>query len=281
MNRIKGYLVIAIIQALFISCSDPTLPPHGQDWSILVYGDLRQGFGVYEQLVRNMAQVQPKPDLAVCTGDILLKAGLEAEWDNFWKFSEPVTDQVPLYIARGNHEGNSEAAEQLLHKQTGIPEGKPFYFALTQRDVRLIILDTEIRGEENAISGVQLEWLERELQQCATDAQIKRILIFMHRPLYRQGVHKGEELQNAAYLHQLFRSQVKLKAVIAGHDHLYHFMDKDGIKYIISGGAGAELKHGYGGDFFHFITLTFSETDDVIHLQTIGLFNEVIEDHTF
>lgn len=68
--------------------------------------------------------------------------------------------------------------------------------------------------------------------------------------------------------------------MIAGHDHLYHFMQKDGITYIISGGAGAELKHGYGGDFFHFINLTFSGSDDSIHMQTIGLFNEVIEDRT-
>ncbi|NOG45659.1 MAG: hypothetical protein HND50_10520 [Calditrichaeota bacterium] len=273
------FVLILLTTFSITTCSTHTSSPKSDgEYSFVVYGDLRQGFGVYEKLARNMGNIKPVPLMAVCTGDLLFKAGKEAEWINFWKFSKPITEVMPLLIARGNHEGNDLPSEWLLRKQTNIAEGDPFYFSRQLEKQKLIILDTEIRGEENAIINDQLHWLKEELNLSTSNAEIDGIFIFMHRPLYRQGRNKGQKLKNAEELHQLFVEHKKIKAVVAGHDHMYHFQNKDGINYVISGGAGAQLRHGYGGDFYHYIKFSFSDTDKSVNMKTIGLFNEIMEE---
>lgn len=107
----KGYLSLLSI-ALLLGCSNVTAPKNDESvWSFVVYGDLRQGFGVYQKLALEMGSIKPSPLLAVCLGDVLLRPGVEAEWENFWKYSKPITDRMPLIMVRGNHEGNSPAAE--------------------------------------------------------------------------------------------------------------------------------------------------------------------------
>lgn len=280
----KSHLLIMPILIsgfLFYMTSCTNVPQSIQgdnDWSFIVYGDLRQGFGVYERLATSMAEIKPTPLLALCTGDVLLEAGKEAEWINFWKYSKPITDAMPVLIVRGNHEGNDESAEWLLHKETSIPDNQSFYYTIVLNNQKMIMLDTEIRGQEDSISNEQLQWLKNELNSASDLNEIENIFIFMHRPLYRQGVHLGEKLQNADELHQLFLQHKKIKAVIAGHDHLFHFQNKDGINYIISGGAGAELRHGYGGDYYHYLLFSLSEKNSTVNMKTLGMFNEVIED---
>ncbi|MBU1874466.1 metallophosphoesterase [bacterium] len=256
-------------------CQNSSAPYYNDgDWSFVAFGDLRQGFGIYKKLAISMGSEKPAPLLAVCLGDIMLEPGNEAEWLKFWKYSDPITEKMPLLIVRGNHEGNDAASEWLYRVQTGIPEGQPFYFSKQVKDQLMIILDTEIPGEENSISNMQLDWLKAQLDSASISDDISGIFIFMHRPLYRQGIHKGETLDNAREMHELFKQNKKIRAVVAGHDHMYHYMKKDGINYIISGGAGAPLIHGYGGDYYHYLLFTFN---DKINMKAIGVFNEINE----
>lgn len=273
----KGYLSLLSI-ALLLGCSNVTAPKYDESvWSFVVYGDLRQGFGVYQKLALEMGSIKPSPLLAVCLGDVLLRPGVEAEWENFWKYSKPITDRMPLIMVRGNHEGNSPAAEWLLHKETRIPEEKPFYYTRQLKNQKIIVLDTEIVNEENTISNIQLNWLKDELLSAANSNKIDGIFIFMHRPLYRQGIHQDETLTNAAEMHKLFCQNKKIKAVIAGHEHLFNFQNRDDINYIISGGGGAPLRPEYKGAYYHFLKISFSEQTGNINLKAIGFFNEVIE----
>jgi len=249
-------------------------------WSFVVYGDLRQGFGIYEKLAISMGYEKPTPLLAICLGDIMLESGNEAEWLKFWKYSEPITDKMPLLIVRGNHEGNDAASEWLYRTQTGTPDGQPFYFSKQIRDQLMIILDTEIAGEENSIANQQLDWLKTQLGSASISDDVSGIFIFMHRPLYQQGIHFRETLSNAPEIHEMFKQNKKIRAVIAGHNHMYHYMQKDSINYFISGGAGAPLTHGHGGDYFHYLLFNISNKNDQINMKTIGIFNEICEKRT-
>ncbi len=277
-------MVLKILKKVFIaiiilipSCSVVQIEPSDEDWSFVVFGDLRQGFGVYGKLVEYMRTIEPTPKFAICNGDIMKKSGNEVEWADFWHYSKPLTDKMPLYIARGNHEGNDKKSEEIFKEQTGISRDT-FYFSFGYSHSYFIILDSYIRNEENSIGLKQFNWLKNQLDSAASKPDIKNVFIFIHHPLYPQGVYKGTNMKNADEVHHLFTLYDKIKAVIVSHEHSYNKFVKDNVTYITTGGAGAPLDYGYGEDFYHFLKVSIYEKTNRINIKTIGIFNEVIED---
>jgi hypothetical protein len=100
----------------------------------------------------------------------------------------------------------------------------------------------------------------------------------MHQLPYPQGKHLGENLANADELHRLFMNQDKIRAIFAGHDHMFNKYVKDDIVYITTGGGGSPLYPGYGGEYHHFLKVTFYEDTTCINIKAIGVSNEIYED---
>ena len=269
--------VLIFIAGLFCQCSKTEVEKSDEDWSFVVLGDQRQGYGVYGKLVKYISNYEPSPKLAVGLGDIMLNSGNEAEWLNFWRYSKPLTDKMPLFIVRGNHEGNDPVYEQILREQANIP-GANFYYSCCSEDTYFIILDTEIRGEERSIVNEQLFWLANKLDSVSVEPNIKNIFIFTHQPVFPQGKFQDSPLINAEELHELFLENNKVKAIFGAHEHMFNRYERDGLTYIISGGAGAILHHGYGGNYYHFVKVSFYQEEERINIKTIGIFNEVIEE---
>jgi hypothetical protein len=278
---IKKLLVIfisfCILLSFLESCKKEESKSDGEDWSFVICSDPQQGLGTYSVLAKAMAEIIPAPKASFCCGDIMLRAGNEGEWINFWKYSEPVTNLMPLYIARGNHEGYGPAAEEMLHKWGHIP-GDHLYYSENVGNVACIILDCDVTGEEQSVAGAQLEWLNQQLDAATADTSKPYIFIFIHKPLYPQGLHAWNPILNNDSLHQLFLNHPKVKAVFSGHEHMFNKFYKDGLCYIITGGAGGDLDRGYGGEYNHFVKVSFFSNPTRINIKTIGLFNEVIED---
>lgn len=260
-----------------VSCEKQSLAPGGEDWSFVVFADIQQGYGVYGKLAEIIAEINPTPVLAVCCGDLMLRGGNEFEWQVFWETSKPITDKMPLYIARGNHDGNDPVSEAIFMVQTGLKSNR-FYFDFDTMGCRFMILDTEIKNEENGIFNEQLQWLTDELADAEENQAVEHIFVFLHRPLFPQGKYADSPLTNSEELHQLFLSNPKIKAVFAGHEHYFNRFIKDGIPYIITGGGGGILYSGYGGDYHHFTRVSFFEKENRINIKTIGIFYEVVED---
>jgi len=279
--KIIQTLAMLIITVMAYSCSNTFSTQNEEDWSFVTFGDLRQGYGVYEKLAVNMGSIRPSPEIAVCLGDIIVDPANEAEWSMFRRLSKPITDKMPMLIVRGNHEENYKAAELSFRKAAGISEPKPLYFSRLVKNKQFIVLDTDVPGEENSIVNEQLRWLKSELDSASNALDISGIFLFMHRPLFRQGRNLGHNQKNAEQLHAIFQNYKKIQAVFAGHDHIFHHHIKDGVRYITSGGAGSPLRHGWGGDYHHFVKISFFEETNTINLKTIGVFNEIIEDWNF
>jgi len=270
------FLLLFSILSWF-SCNKTEIVVGDEDWSFVVFGDVQQGMGVYSKLAQNMGNIIPTPEVAICCGDIMLRPANEVEWVNFWKASEPITDKMKLFIARGNHEGNDPGSEQILKEETGLPQNH-FYYTFTRKRAQFIILDTETAGEENSIGPEQFEWLHYALLAASSARDINHIFIFMHRPVFPQGQHMGSPMVNGMELHELFLNHPKIKAVFSGHEHMFNRTFRDGINYIITGGAGGILYDGYGGDYHHFVKVSFYEQSNRINIKTIGIFSEVVED---
>lgn len=270
-------LLLFVIFSLFIqSCSKEETNNYGEDYSIIVCSDPHQGYGVYSTLVKEMSEIVPKPLAMFCCGDIMLRPGNEVEWINFWRYSKPVTSFMPIYIARGNHEGFGPEAENMLHRWGKIP-GDVLYYSKSIGENLCIVLDCDVMGQENSIDGDQLYWLRNLLEQSENDSIVKNVFIFMHKPLFSQGVQVLNPLHNKDTLHSIFIQKSKIKGVFSGHDHIFNKYYKDGLCYITTGGAGSPLDKGYGGYYHHFVKLSFYSNPSRLNIKTIGLFNEVIE----
>jgi 3',5'-cyclic AMP phosphodiesterase CpdA len=264
---------------IFVSCTDLSEVPAeiNEAWSYVVFSDVQQGYGVYSKLALNIGNIDPTPLAAFCCGDIMLNAANEAEWLSFNDCSVPIRDKMPLFIARGNHDGNDSISEIVLH-QYGQITSENFYYTHAEKKTFFIIIDTYEKGSEGAILGDQLLWLEQQLDSSNTETSIENVFIIMHMPLYPQGRHMGQNLSNADELHQLFLKNKKIRAVFNGHDHLFNKYVKDGIPYITTGGGGGEIYTGYGGDYHHFTKVTFYLDSQRINIKTIDIYNEIIDD---
>jgi acid phosphatase type 7 len=275
----RSVKILSVILIVFAACTEFTEIPAEKDesWSFVVFSDVQQGYGIYGQLAKNIANLHPAPLAAFCCGDIALPSANEAEWLSFNNCTEPLGQKMPLFIARGNHEENDPASETIFHQYSGNPSDS-FYYTHYEQSTCFIVLDTYERGKEGSISGDQLEWLEQQLDSASVNSSVQHIILFMHQPLYPQGKHKGEDLTNADELHQLFLKHDKIRAVFSGHDHIFNRFVKDGINYITTGGGGGRLYRGYGGDYHHFVKVSFFNDIARINIKTLDIFNEVIED---
>jgi len=276
-NRFLRILFLFVL--IFTSCTEIYIIPEEKDetWSFVVFSDPQQKYGVFSHLAMNICNLEPSPHAAFCCGDIMSRSANESQWLNFTHWAEPIKQKMPLFIARGNHERNDPVSEVILH-QYGHITADHFYYTHSEENTFFIVLDTYERGFEGAILGDQLAWLEYQLESVSSDPSIYNIFIFMHQPLYPQGRHKGEDLSNANELHQLFLKHKKIRAVFSGHDHLFNKYVKDGMIYITTGGGGGALYKSYGGNYHHFLKVTFYNDTARINIKTIDIFNEIIED---
>ena len=276
--RMYRFILIAFIFLTIGGCADEEnlLPERDVSWSFVVFSDPQEGYGIYRMLVDRICSLQPTPAAAFCCGDIMNRAANEVVWLDFLKHSKPITDRMPLFIARGNHDGNDAASDLLLHQMGKIP-GTNFYYNCRFQDALFIILDTQARGEEGAILGKQLFWLKEQLVAASSDSSTSSIFLLMHRPLFPQGIHKGYGLTNADSLHLLFTRYQKIRAVFSGHDHTFSRYEKDGVIYITVGSAGGSLRHQYPGDYYSFTKVSFYASSKRVNIKTVGIFNEVVE----
>ncbi len=279
LRRTGNLILLILFSLIMVSCSTlpEKIPPSDEDISFVVVGDIQQGLGIFCRLAEHIGALEPTPCATIFLGDYMAKPGLEIEWLNFWNYAEPITTKMLVYLVRGNHEGNTPEDNYALRQYGHFPEGS-FYFTSQQEDLLFIILDTHEEGDGNGISDEQKVWLANELDAATADSGIRAIFIGMHHPLYPQGFHQGHGLWMAEEIHGLFLQHPKIRVVFAGHEHFYNRMVKDGINYIISGGGGAYLFHGYGGDYHHFIKVSIYRQENRINIKTIGVFNEIVED---
>lgn len=195
-----------------------------------------------------------------------------------------------LCTTLGNHDirGNGRETYSKLYG--------PEYYSFDFGENHFVFLDSS-RGyaEKQAIPDEQYAWLERDLQK----AQGKRIYVISHVPPTdpRSGVKPNEieaytdkVKQEGGFIEQKleaysedetidhgFRtkqeaqkfenlmSQYKVSDVYLSHIHSYFDYTKDGVRYIISGGAGAELLT--QNSYYHYLIAKAGTTDTLTMVQ--------------
>lgn len=166
--------------------------------------------------------------MVVHTGDAVNTPGNEAQWAEFQRLGAG----QKLFLTPGNHDVRDQRS-----LETYLSAFRDPYYSYSDADTLFVFLNTEMPGHRRRIDGEQLSWLRAEL-----DRPFRYKFVFLHEPLYPflpyNGLDRHRRARNG--LHLLFaRKGVSL--VVAGHDHVYGRMVKDGVEYVIMPAAGGRI----------------------------------------
>jgi hypothetical protein len=215
-----------------------TAPASGAPFSFVVYGDSRDSTGSHQRVVDRVRD--EVPDFLLGTGDMVSEGVSEPDWQDFFEVERELLRQNVLYPSLGNHDrqGRGRTADN-FRKYFSLPENSPDperYYAFSYGSARFLILDSN--AHSFALTD-QTEWIEQQLQGARLDPAIRHIFVSMHHPPYSVSLHGGQEELREAWTPLFEKYQVA--AVFSGHDHVYSRAEASGVRYFISGGAGAAL----------------------------------------
>lgn len=224
------------------------------DFQFVIFGDNQGIPPVFKRIVKEINIL--KPDFVISTGDMIqgyFKDTIEIK--NAWKnFKEEIKNlKIPFYPTPGNRDIWDENSRKIYLKEWGRT-----YYSFKFKNSFFIFLNTE-ENEEKTIKGEQFEWLKRELEE---NKSFENKFIFLHRPLWLY-----EDLQWMKKIHPLL-VKYGVRAVFSGHVHIYSYDEIDGIKYIITGGAGSYLSlEQEKGGFNHYLVVKVKQ--DSINISVV------------
>ena len=278
MKRLVCLSLFSVIIMLFLRCSVETFHDDA-DYSIMIIGDMRSGYTVYEKLLYIINVFDKDPVFLASLGDIVSTPGNEIEYHEYGVLNKKYIPDIPHYSIPGNHDVNDEESEQIYKEITKMP-GNGLYYSVTHENVFCVFLDTEMPGAVNSIKGEQYSWLVDTLDAAQKDSGVTTILIFMHRPLYPQCEHLDRDFADADQLLALFKEHGKVKFVFAGHDHCFNALDLGGILQITSGGGGSPFRV-KSDNYYHLIKAGFYRNSGRINIKAIDMWGDTIEDFDY
>lgn len=215
-----------------------TAPSYPEPFAFVVYGDSRGNAHAHRTVIERVRR--EVPDFVLGTGDLVDTGENEKDWQLFFTVEKDLLRETVYYPSVGNHDrqGRARTADN-FRKYFSLPADSPSperYYAFTYSNTRVLVLDS------NAYSFAltdQTAWIERELAQAVADPQRKHTFVVMHHPPFSCSAHGGQPELREMWT-PLFE-KYDVDAVFSGHDHVYERSELNGVRYFVTGGAGAPL----------------------------------------
>lgn len=215
---------------------------HAFAWSFAVAGDTRDDKeGIFAQILS--AVDDSDMEFLIHTGD-LERTGGDKAWETFRKRTNGFGK--PLYVTIGNHELRTPGTREGFVKFFGLP-GTSYSF--THKDAHVAVVD----NGGGSLSPETLAWLDRDLAEHPKGKRgISVLIVAMHIPprtdgIYPHGTVSEYGEQSGSLLKILKRHRAD--TILCSHEHIHYEEDWDGIRVVVSGGAGAPLvpfqRYGY------------------------------------
>jgi hypothetical protein len=215
-----------------------TAPRADEPLRFVVYGDVRSGHDTHAKILA--AAEQEAPDLVITTGDMVLRGSDEADWQRYFLLCARLMARTPVYPAIGNHDlgaaGDGERRVGDLFELPPAPPGRPgaeLWYAFDVANVHFVMLDSNHYDDD-----AQLKWLEQDLAD-ANARGVRAIFAVAHHGPYSRGLHGGSSIAAQKYAPLLVKAGVG--AFFSGHDHFYQRGEKNGLRYVVTGGGGSGL----------------------------------------
>lgn len=205
------------------------------DVRFVLYGDDRGGVATHELIAKRVAD-EPI-DFLVNTGDLVADGRIGSQWEAFFDIEDKLLRDHCMFTAIGNHELVQENGASYL-KYFGTAEQQQkhvFYTTFRWGFLRFFVLN----GEASFLAEDRV-WLEHELQKADTEPNLLWRVVLIHSGPFSSGLHGDNEKQHGAEVPKLLREH-HVDFILEGHDHIYERGASDGLRYVVSGGAGAPL----------------------------------------
>jgi 3',5'-cyclic AMP phosphodiesterase CpdA len=215
-----------------------------------------------QTIVQGIAAVDPRPDFAILTGDVVYHGHDRHDWDIFDKQTKPLRDaKIKLFPVLGNHDVDGGSGQHGFFKHFADLKNYPqleknVWYSMIYGDSLFLMLDSQLDYRADSPQGI---WLRNMLKGVPDDLEF--LFIVLHHPVMSHaltglgrirvcngqkttfiaphGVEKNEKnlkliLEEFSQSHPLTRL-----LVFSGHNHNYERYVEKRITYIVTGGGGA------------------------------------------
>lgn len=179
----------------------------------LLYGRIdTQGY--LERAVAHVNALDPSPDVALITGD-LVESGKPEEYENLKHMLSAL--RMPFYLIPGNHDARDQLRE-VFSDHTYLPRSGFLQYVVEDLPLRLIALDTLVPGKGfGALCRERLDWLDARLGESNRPA-----LLYMHHPPFDCGIDAFDAArlnEGTERLADIVRTHGTVERVLCGHVH--------------------------------------------------------------
>ncbi len=231
--------------------------PKRNDFTFVVLGDNKNSISTFGKIIEKINR-DHEVNFVVNTGDMVFD-GSPIKYNFLVHQIKKL--KKPILTVPGNHDVADHGVENYLHIFG------PLYYSFHVGPAYFIMLDN---SNERSVDPYQMKWLESELQKAKF---YKYRFVFFHVPIFdprskRQPGHSMKDVKNAKELLSVLR-EGNVTMIFCGHIHGYFEGKWNGVPYVITGGAGAEL---VGLDpnhyFYHYIK---------VHISNKGINYELVK----
>jgi hypothetical protein len=217
-----------------------TAPADARPFKFVLYGDNRSDTAAHAAVVRAVERAEG--DFLVHTGDMVYEGSSDDDWTSFFAVEGRLLRDRCVFASIGNHElyGSERAGESAFLRYFAAPppdgaDRPRLYASFRWSNARFFLL--------NAMDdwvGAERDWLRAELERAKGEPGLVHRIAVLHHGPFSSGPHGANaRLADGGVLDVLRDGKVDL--VLAGHDHIYERGEGAGLKYVVSGGAGAPL----------------------------------------
>lgn len=234
------------------------------DFTFIVLGDSRDNDEVFKKILSYAALFKP---LFILHGGDTVNTGSEKRFSHFLDIIEHAIPDVPIFVVMGNHDLTynikNDEGEKIFREKIA-----PLNYVLNMKkiDMKIIALDNSLYE----LTTAQLNYLEEQLT-----TKKKNKFVFMHVPPQTQKWQHSRCFSKGAERLMQIMGEKKVTAAFFSHLHLYAEDEIQGVKYFITGGAGAPLhdKIAFGEPTNHFIVVRIKDgnaTTEVFRINDLS-----------
>ena len=209
----------------------------GDSFVFAAYGDTRNGinsFDIDHEMVIDSVVRYTAPQFCLITGDLVDRGSDRSLWENFFRIESPLLRNCaacPVY-------GYNDAAEVDSFKDYFLLDNGGRWYSFDWGGCHFTGLYAwDAYRQDYSPSGRQYLWLEKDLRE-AVKRKVYFTVVFLNESVYFK--NRPYNKQIAKHWVPLF-SKYGVDIVFTSGEHLYEHSGADGVRYIITGGGGAEL----------------------------------------